>query len=149
MCAPCVVHRVKASSARPRGFQDVEAPRFQDNQHMKLAGSSALHTGHLYPPGYIPSTHFCCGPGSSVGIATDSGLDCPGIESRWEQDFPPLSRPALGPHPASCTMGTGCFLGVKRPGRGADHLPPPSAEVENEYCYTSTPHLGPWWPVVG
>jgi hypothetical protein len=29
-----------------------------------------------------------------------------------------------GAHPASCTMGTGSFPGVKRPGRGADHLPP-------------------------
>jgi hypothetical protein len=29
-------------------------------------------------------------------------------------------------------MGTGYFPGVKRPGRGADHLPPPSAEVDNE-----------------
>jgi hypothetical protein len=37
-----------------------------------------------------------------------------------------------GAHPASCTMGTGSFSGVKRPGRGADHPPPPSAEVENE-----------------
>jgi fatty acid desaturase len=26
-----------------------------------------------------------------------------------------------GAHPASCTMGTGSFPGVKRPGRGADH----------------------------
>jgi hypothetical protein len=37
-----------------------------------------------------------------------------------------------GTHPASCTMGTGSFLGVKRPGRGADHQPRSSAEVENE-----------------
>jgi hypothetical protein len=35
-------------------------------------------------------------------------------------------------HPASCTMGTGYFPGVKRPGRGADHPPPSSAEVTNE-----------------
>jgi len=35
------------------------------------------------------------GPGSVVGIATAYGLDGPGIESRWEQDFPHLSRPAL------------------------------------------------------
>jgi hypothetical protein len=33
---------------------------------------------------------------------------------------------------ASCTVGTGSLPGVKRPGRGADLLPPPSAEVENE-----------------
>jgi hypothetical protein len=37
------------------------------------------------------------GPGISVGIATGYGLDGPGIESRWELDFPHLSRPALGP----------------------------------------------------
>jgi hypothetical protein len=24
-------------------------------------------------------------------------------------------------HPASCTMGTGSFPGIKQPGRGADH----------------------------
>jgi hypothetical protein len=38
----------------------------------------------------------------------------------------------LGARPPSCTMGTGSFPGVKRPGRGADHPPPSSAEVENE-----------------
>jgi len=31
------------------GFQDVEAPRFQDSRHMKLVRLSALHTGRLYP----------------------------------------------------------------------------------------------------
>jgi hypothetical protein len=29
-----------------------------------------------------------------------------------------------GAHPISCTMGTGSFLGVKRPGRGAEHPTP-------------------------
>jgi hypothetical protein len=54
-----------------------------------------------------------------------------------------------GAHPASCTMGTGYFMGVEQSGRGADHPPPPSAEVENEYSYTSTPPVGPSWPVIG
>jgi hypothetical protein len=36
-------------------------------------------------------------PGSLVGISTGYGLDGPGIESRWGQDFPHLSIPALGP----------------------------------------------------
>ena len=40
--------------------------------------------------------HKCSGPGSSVGIATDYGLDGPGIESRWGEIFR-LSRPTLGP----------------------------------------------------
>ena len=34
-------------------------------------------------------------------------------------------------HPASCTVGTGSFQGVKRPGRGADYPPPSSAEDAN------------------
>ena len=38
-----------------------------------------------------------CGPDSVVSIATGYGLDDPGIESQWGQDFPRLSRPALGP----------------------------------------------------
>jgi hypothetical protein len=37
------------------------------------------------------------GPGSSVGIATDYGLDGPGIESWWGRDFSHMSRAALGP----------------------------------------------------
>jgi hypothetical protein len=36
-------------------------------------------------------------PGSSVGIATDYGLDGPGIESQWRRDFSHKCRPALGP----------------------------------------------------
>jgi len=32
----------------PRGFQEVEAPRFQDNRHMKVVGLSDLCTGRLY-----------------------------------------------------------------------------------------------------
>ena len=44
---------------RPRGFQQVEAPRFQDNRHMKVARLSALRTDRFLPPGNIPGTHFC------------------------------------------------------------------------------------------
>ena len=35
-----------------------------------------------------------------------------------------------GAHPASCTMGTVSFPGVKRPGRGVNHPPTSSAEVK-------------------
>jgi hypothetical protein len=55
--------------------------------------------------GEFKFTHTCnlkyylliSGLGSWVGIVTDYGLGSPGIESRWGQDFPHLSRPALGP----------------------------------------------------
>jgi hypothetical protein len=57
-----------------------------------------------------------CELGSSVGIATDYGLDGLGIESRWGRDFLPVQT-GPGAHPAFCTMGTGSFLEVKC-GRG-------------------------------
>jgi len=34
---------------RPLGFQEVEAPRFQDNRHIKVVRLSFLRTGCLYP----------------------------------------------------------------------------------------------------
>ena len=77
---------------------------------------------------------FCryCGPGCSVGIATELRAGRSGIESRWGRDFPPVQT-GPGPHPASCKMGTGSFPGGKvRPGRAADHSPPSSAAVMEE-----------------
>ena len=51
-----------------------------------------------------------------VFVSTDYGLDGPGIESWWGESFPPVQT-GPGAHPASCTMGTGSFPGVKY-GRG-------------------------------
>jgi len=51
-------------------------------------------------------------------IATGYGLDGPGIEFQWggaRFSAPVQTNP--GAHPASCTMGTGSFPGVKS-GRG-------------------------------
>ena len=53
------------------------------------------------------------GPGSVVGIATGYGLDCPGIESQWAARLSAPVQTGPGAHPASCTMGTGSFPGVK------------------------------------
>jgi hypothetical protein len=63
------------------------------------------------------STQYNSGPGSSVGIATDYGLGSPGIESRWGARFSAPVQTVPGAHPASCTVGTGSFPGVKC-GRG-------------------------------
>jgi hypothetical protein len=41
--------------------------------------------------------YFGRGRDISVGIATDYGLDGPGIKSWWGRDFLHMSRPALGP----------------------------------------------------
>jgi len=63
------------------------------------------------------------GRDSSVGIATRYGLDGPGIESRWGARFSSSFHIGPGVHPASYTMGTGSFQGVKRAGRGVDYPP--------------------------
>ena len=60
----------------------------------------------------VPAARFS-GPGSSVSIVTDYGLDGPGIESRWGARFSATVQTGPGAHPASCTMGTGSFPGVK------------------------------------
>jgi len=75
---------------------------------------------------------------SAVGIATRYGLDGPGIESRGEERFSAPVQTGSGAHPASCTVGTGSFPGVKRPVRGVDHPQP--------YFYSTS---GPSWPGIG
>ena len=61
------------------------------------------------------------GRDSSVSIATRYGLDGPGIECRWGKIFRTRPDWPWSP-PNSYTVGTGSFPGVKRPGRGVDHL---------------------------
>ena len=67
--------------------------------------------------------HYAFPSIAPVGIATRYGLDGPGIECRWGARFSAPVQTGPGAHPASSTMGTGSFPGVKRPGRGADHPP--------------------------
>jgi len=64
------------------------------------------------------------GAGNVVGIANGYRLDGPGIESRWRARFSAPVQTGPEAHPASCTMGTGSFLGGKvLPGRDADPHP--------------------------
>jgi hypothetical protein len=79
------------------------------------------HTlAELYPK-YKLLHNTTVGRDSSVGTATRYGLDRPGIESRWGSRFSASLHTGPGAHPASYTMDTGSFPGVKRPGRGVDH----------------------------
>ena len=59
-----------------------------------------------------------------VSIATHYRLDDPGTT------FSAPIQTGPGAHPASYTMGTWSFLGVKRLGCGVDHTPPSSAKVK-------------------
>jgi hypothetical protein len=74
------------------------------------------------------------GRDSVVDIANCYGLDGPGIESRWGTKFFAPVQTDSEAHPASYTMGTGSFPGVKRPGRGVGHPPPSSAAVIKKKC---------------
>jgi hypothetical protein len=74
---------------------------------------------------------FICGPVSYVGIATDYGLDGPGIESRWGEIFRRPDRP-WGP-PSLLYIGYRVFPGDKvRLGRAAGHSSHSSAAAVEE-----------------
>jgi hypothetical protein len=85
-----------------------------------------------------------------VGIATGYGLDdgedrssSPGRVKNLL--FSTSSRPALGSTQPSIQWVPGSLsLGVRRPGREADHSPPAGAEVKKMWIYTSNPHTPSW-----
>jgi hypothetical protein len=83
----------------------------------------------------------------SVGITLGYGLDERGSRVRFPTGAGNSSlhhrvQTSSGAHPASYPMCTrGSFLGVKRPGREADHSPPSSADVKNAWSYTSIPPI--------
>ena len=95
-----------------------------------------LHLAFRYP--------FCnsitSGPRSVVGIATDYGLDGPGIESWWGEIFHTCPDRPWGP-PSLLYNGYRVFPGGKeRPGRDADPSPPSSVaghERVELYLYSS------------
>jgi hypothetical protein len=82
---------------------------------------------------------------SSVGIALGYGLDDRGSRVRFPAGAGNFSlhhrvQNGSGVHPASYpTVPGNLSLGVKRPGREADHSPPSSAEVKNAWSCAFTP----------
>ena len=76
--------------------------------------------------------HRLYGPGSSVSIAADYGMDCPGSNPGGDEIFRP-SRPTLGPTQPPVKWVLGLSRGDKvQPGHAADHSPPSSAVVMEE-----------------
>ena len=81
--------------------------------------AECMEIDHKFPVTHFKNTTFmfiqgrCTvrGPGSSVGIATELRAGRSGIESRWGQDFPHLSRPPLGPTQPPVKWVPGLFRG--------------------------------------
>jgi len=116
-----------------------------------------LHSGLLTPfePSSLPNilcTLAAVYPvhrDSAVTIATGYGLDGSGIESRLEAKFSAPVQTSPGAHPASYTLGTGFFFGVRRLGHGVNYPLASGAEVKERVelylCFFSLP----LWQVVG
>ena len=101
---------------------------FEGNSYARCKQSS-YHTFVLLYVGCINVLKFnkhsrTRGSGSVFGITTGYGLNGPKIESRWGARFSAHVQTGPGAHPASCTMGTGSFPGVKS-GRGVTLTPHP------------------------
>jgi len=75
---------------------------------------------------------FCVGVScdSAVGKSTRYRLGGPGIESRLGVRFSAPVQSSCGSYQASYTLGAEPFPGVRRRGRGVNHPPPSTAEVE-------------------
>jgi hypothetical protein len=71
-----------------RGTSGIKCTFSKDGTWLRLCSLTCVWNGI--------TSHQKSGPGSSVGIATDYGLDDQGIESRWGEIFRP-SRLVLGP----------------------------------------------------
>ena len=97
---------------------------------------------------YFEQLKTFIGPGSVIGIATDYGLDGPGIESWWRARFSAPVQTDTGPYPTSYIMGTNSLSrAVKRPEYGVVHPTLSSYEVKERvelYLYSPS---GPSWPV--
>jgi hypothetical protein len=118
------------------------------NRNLRIRNKSAYHSPNcqVHHPPFCFSTITRCGSRVSVvGIATGYGLDDRGVGVRvpeWVKNFlfSTSSRPALGSiQPHIQWVLVALSLGVKRPEREVDQLPPTSADVKSIWIYTTTP----------
>ena len=76
------------------------------------------------------------------------GLERPGIESPWGQDFPHLSRPVLGPTQPPIQWVPGLSQWLSGRGMALSTHPLLPLRLKEEQSYTSAPPSGPSWPVL-
>ena len=94
--------------------------RFQSETIISL-GLYNCHRNYIEIKYHFYSTSEHGFMGRNISVCLD-GLE---IESRWWAGFSAPVQTSPGAYSASCTMGTGSFPRVKRPGLGADYPSPP------------------------
>ena len=88
---------------------------------------------------FFPRWHSSSSRDSSVGIMTVWKLDNPGVMFDLQHGTRFISSPKASFHYDLQWVPEAVFLGEKRLGREVYHSPSYSAEVKNEWSYTSTP----------
>jgi len=99
--------------------------------------------GGIFPSAFITKTlcvfsYFLCLPHaqstsfSSIHPTDSLRAGRSGDRIPVEARFSAPVQTGPGAHPASYTMGTGSFPGVKRPRRGVDHPPHPAPRLKKE-----------------
>ena len=111
--ATCLVHPILLYSITQTIFGE---------EYRSLSSSLLFITCRKSRYTYVKVSYFSCSTCYVLG-----GL---GIETRWGARHSAPIQIGRGAHPASCTLGSGSFPGVKQPGRGVDHPTPSSAEVK-------------------
>jgi hypothetical protein len=114
-----------------------------------LALLGAHHILHVSRIRVKSPTFFTVGRDSSVGNNDSLRAGRSGDRIPVGARFLAPVQTGPGAHPASYKIGTGSFLGVKRPGLGAAHPPTSRVEVkerEDLYLYSTS---GPSCPVIG
>jgi hypothetical protein len=91
-------------------------PQWTDMRAFKFRSKPQIFSGSGYRSRYSDSL-----------LAGRSGDRIP-VGARFSANV--LNGPRA--HPVSCTMGTGCFPGVKRPGRGVGHPPHLALRLKKE-----------------
>ena len=95
---------------------------------------------------FLGSNIICRGTGIAQSVfRLATGWKVRGSNPGGEARFTAPVQTDPGARPASYAMGTGCFPGVIRPGRGGDHPHPFSAEVKEIVVIP----LLPLWAFVG
>ena len=94
---------------------------------MKVVRLSALRTGRLYPPGNIPSTHFCQGLSQPQGHSAAGRImpmknsnDTIGNRTRDHPACSAVPQPTMPPY-ALCTAGRTSLYERSIPRKGATH----------------------------